>query len=1113
MSDDEFAIEFEDLDSKGSDDDGWNNIDSNVDADLNAPCAILGDDDNEDDDVKIEMIEGEIGLLSEVEVELDEMKDDNASSLELLEIKEIHVSDTDSRVLALKSFPRRRRSRSKMKSSLTSFVPAITSEVISGNLGKGDRSLSLDDLLSGVLTGDILDLNLFNRGLSDGDAIDFLHKLKETYTVSQEAQETRDFSNGACTGAQQIHLRSIILTRNSLSDDFACEIARLFTIKDTDSSISWIRKIRRLDLNQNNIGENGAREILGALRSNRSVIRIERLDLSWNGDITTETKLEIANELIVNIVNSAKSKLHREPATLYLHGQALGCDGVERICSYLKGDVWIRQVYLGDNDVRTRGAKALLTLLESNYTITHVDLEENYDLDPVLKEEIGTYLVRNRSIDGLYLNRYIVQEGYVHRSRTSEVVFAKDVKTVPASFVALKRMYDLDQFKHELGARFNLAQSSDHLEGCAVTILGFHIPGIDARVVVSSLSSSGMMALASANLGLESCGGGNGDALMSLLRQEESPEYVLVMPRASRSLWGTLGSERIAKYNIPKSIEIMKQILLKLQMFHNSGLVHCDLKPRNILFFDDSSLILCDLDSTVPAGKDMGVDMRSSAYSPPEKLKSRLLQEPLIAHTSYDVWSIGVILFEIFTGRHLFPQDLSNDDLVVDDKDGLNKLFVWSCIDDSLLDLILPSDDQDSGILNNKIDQQQQKYQQQHQLVTRRKQVQHLIRWCLRGDPNERPSVNDLLSHVLFGGRQGVPTDSQITLPTSEIVTSRNSNRMTFHVFISHFQAEGSGDVGTLYFLFKKMGLNVWRDMNVKNLTEASMRQGVFDSDVFILFLNNSTLSRYFCLKEIGWAIMFNKPIIIVSEEDNRFWDFSWSRFTTNTCTRNHTSSGASWSVGWLQNTYESVKQNNSAVHDLVKMNFEQNLVLPFRRREFEINALVTEIVKIASSKPSNHINWCLPPVTLESSVISLKRNVFILADPHLESSLTASVCSLFRPYGPALNRASDLSSCTHVLVLLTKDVIDICNQILSKLIDLITVQQSNPSQSHASGGPPLSVVFVYSKAHGWDFGEFYGRPHCIIKQFVASNEALEYRSKHQYEGEALMMEILRRMD
>ena len=65
--------------------------------------------------------------------------------------------------------------------------------------------------------------------------------------------------------------------------------------------------------------------------------------------------------------------------------------------------------------------------------------------------------------------------------------------------------------------------------------------------------------------------------------------------------------------------------------------------------------------------------------------------------------------------------------------------------------------------------------------------------------------------------------------------------------------------------------------MNLKGeITEGAMRQGVKDSDALIVFLTNSYLSRPFCLKELGWAIEFDKPILVVVEKEGRFW--SWDR-------------------------------------------------------------------------------------------------------------------------------------------------------------------------------------------------------------------------------------------
>ena len=43
-----------------------------------------------------------------------------------------------------------------------------------------------------------------------------------------------------------------------------------------------------------------------------------------------------------------------------------------------------------------------------------------------------------------------------------------------------------------------------------------------------------------------------------------------------------------------------------------------------------------------------------------------------------------------------------------------------------------------------------------------------------------------------------------------ETMSSLPSQDMRYHFFISHMQAEASGDVGTMYHLFANMGINCW---------------------------------------------------------------------------------------------------------------------------------------------------------------------------------------------------------------------------------------------------------------------------------------------------------------
>ena len=93
----------------------------------------------------------------------------------------------------------------------------------------------------------------------------------------------------------------------------------------------------------------------------------------------------------------------------------------------------------------------------------------------------------------------------------------------------------------------------------------------------------------------------------------------------------------------------------------------------------------------------------------------------------------------------------------------------------------------------------------------------------------------------------------------------------------------------TIDFLFlQRTVVQCWTLLFQANITEEAMRQGVFDADVFILFLTNSVLSRPFCLMEIGWALEFRKPVLVVTEMEERFWPFDLTRWQEDRCTRVH---------------------------------------------------------------------------------------------------------------------------------------------------------------------------------------------------------------------------------
>jgi serine/threonine protein kinase len=107
--------------------------------------------------------------------------------------------------------------------------------------------------------------------------------------------------------------------------------------------------------------------------------------------------------------------------------------------------------------------------------------------------------------------------------------------------------------------------------------------------------------------------------------------------------------ERIAR--------VLQKILATLEQAHAAGVVHCDLKPGNILVRGDDSPVLMDfglaaLSSPAAQGKSpTGAPAGTPGYIAPEVLQGRE------SGPGSDIYSLGVLLFKFLTGREPFHGD------------------------------------------------------------------------------------------------------------------------------------------------------------------------------------------------------------------------------------------------------------------------------------------------------------------------------------------------------------------------------------------------------------------------------------------------------------------------
>src|SRR5579862_1010541 len=107
----------------------------------------------------------------------------------------------------------------------------------------------------------------------------------------------------------------------------------------------------------------------------------------------------------------------------------------------------------------------------------------------------------------------------------------------------------------------------------------------------------------------------------------------------------------------PKALGIARQIARGLRHAYLQGLIHRDIKPSNIMFTLENVAKICDFGlardiHAGPSQADLGIVRSSPAYASPEQSRGR---QDLDHRT--DMYSLGVTLFEMMTGKRPFAAD------------------------------------------------------------------------------------------------------------------------------------------------------------------------------------------------------------------------------------------------------------------------------------------------------------------------------------------------------------------------------------------------------------------------------------------------------------------------
>lgn len=181
---------------------------------------------------------------------------------------------------------------------------------------------------------------------------------------------------------------------------------------------------------------------------------------------------------------------------------------------------------------------------------------------------------------------------------------------------------------------------------------------------------------------------------------------------------------------------IAVQVLITLKTIHSLNYIHCDLKPENLMFKyeNKSSLKVIDYGSASCSTEELLDYVQSRYYRAPEVVLGCSYNEKI------DIWSLGCILVECFTGQPLFPAESEQELLIlVQEKIGkpsrrlLTRAKFRSNYIDSL-GFVAGSFEGDGKTIDDVLMNADDKFVD-------------LVKKCVMWDPDDRISAEEALNH------------------------------------------------------------------------------------------------------------------------------------------------------------------------------------------------------------------------------------------------------------------------------------------------------------------------------------------------------------------------------
>jgi len=116
-------------------------------------------------------------------------------------------------------------------------------------------------------------------------------------------------------------------------------------------------------------------------------------------------------------------------------------------------------------------------------------------------------------------------------------------------------------------------------------------------------------------------------------------------------LYAALKKDNFKGFPLPVIKSFSKALVTSLRVLRRSRIIHCDLKPENILLkaADSHQVKIIDFGSSCFDNQRVHTYIQSRFYRSPEVIMGLGYGVPI------DMWSLGCILAELFSGQPLFP--------------------------------------------------------------------------------------------------------------------------------------------------------------------------------------------------------------------------------------------------------------------------------------------------------------------------------------------------------------------------------------------------------------------------------------------------------------------------